>query len=116
MRAVASLFAPYRTPLFFAQLVFLVKHSPVWALPILTADLINAISSEERASPHRLVVDAVVVGIGVNVNGADGVVWHLDHRPLTEGLPPGHESAMVLTKPYDPTELIESLSILCGPR
>lgn len=33
-----------------------------------------------------------------------------------EGLPPGHESAMVLTKPYDPTELIESLSILCGPR
>ncbi|GAB3442407.1 hypothetical protein GCM10027517_19440 [Phycicoccus ginsengisoli] len=37
----------------------------------------------------RIELAGGVVKIGVNVNGADGVVWHLDHRPLTTGLPPG---------------------------
>lgn len=30
-----------------------------------------------------------------------------------EGLPPGHEGVPVLTKPYDPSELIELLTRLC---
>jgi hypothetical protein len=36
----------------------------------------------------RIELAGPVVKVGVNVNGADGVVWHLDHRPLTTGILP----------------------------
>ena len=37
----------------------------------------------------RIELAGSFIRMGVNVNGADGVVWHLDHRPLTTGIPPG---------------------------
>lgn len=45
----------------------------------------------ERVLPLtlRLELAGSYVRIGANVNGADGVVWHLDHEPLTTGTPPG---------------------------
>jgi hypothetical protein len=36
----------------------------------------------------RVELAGPVIRLGVNINGADGVIWHLDHRPLTTGLPP----------------------------
>ena len=61
LRAVLSLFRPYRAQLGLALLVFVVKHSPVWALPILTADLINLVSAPERASLSRVWLDGAIL-------------------------------------------------------
>ncbi len=36
----------------------------------------------------RVELAGSVIRIGASVNGADGIVWHLDHRPLTTGLRP----------------------------
>ena len=36
----------------------------------------------------RIELAGSVIRIGASVNGADGIVWHLDHRPLTTGLRP----------------------------
>ncbi|WP_157598502.1 hypothetical protein [Phycicoccus sp. Root101] len=36
----------------------------------------------------RIELAGSVIRVGASVNGADGIVWHLDHRPLTTGLRP----------------------------
>lgn len=36
----------------------------------------------------RVELAGSVIRIGASVNGADGIVWHLDRRPLTTGLRP----------------------------
>ncbi|MEP6854437.1 MAG: hypothetical protein ABJA33_03125 [Pedococcus sp.] len=36
----------------------------------------------------RVELAGSVIRLGASVNGADGIVWHLDHRPLTTGLRP----------------------------
>ena len=61
LRAVLSLFHPYRAQLGLALLVFIVKHSPVWALPILTADLINLVSAPERTNLSRVWLDGAIL-------------------------------------------------------
>ena len=61
IRSVLSLIRPHRRRLQLAQLVFLLKHSPVWAMPILTADLINVVSSPDRSSPARIWRDGIIL-------------------------------------------------------
>ena len=39
-----------------------------------------------------------VIRLGVDVNGADAVVWHLDHRPLTTGIRPALPSVNLRRK------------------
>jgi hypothetical protein len=54
------------------------------------ATYFGSVFDGRRSLPFTLRVELAgpVVRLGVNVNGADGVVWHLDHRPLTTGIRP----------------------------
>jgi ATP-binding cassette, subfamily B, bacterial len=61
IKGVLKLFRPYRRPLFLAQVFFLIKHSPVWIMPILTADLINVVASPDRSSTRRIWIDASIL-------------------------------------------------------
>lgn len=75
-----------------------------------------ALLRQER--PHAAVIDLNLGGetsapIADALAGA-GIPFLVATGYGAEGLPRGHENAMVLTKPYDPTELIESLSALCA--
>lgn len=54
------------------------------------ATYFGEVFDSRRRLPFTLRVELAgpVVRLAVNVNGADGVVWHLDHEPLTTGIPP----------------------------
>jgi ATP-binding cassette subfamily B protein len=74
-KAVCKLFRPYRGQLLLAQLFFIIKHSPVWVLPILTADLINVIASPDRSSPHRIWVNASVMFVFILQNIPTNLIY-----------------------------------------
>ena len=63
-----SLFRPYRAQLGLALLVFIVKHSPVWAMPLLTADLINLVSAPERPPASRIWIDGLLLAVLIAQN------------------------------------------------
>jgi len=54
------------------------------------ATYFGSVYDGRRSLPMTLRVELAgpVVKLGANVNGADAVVWHIDHRPLTTGILP----------------------------
>lgn len=60
-RSVVTLFRPHLRRLLAAQAVFVLKHSPVWAIPILTADLINVVAAPGPDSLARIWRDGVIL-------------------------------------------------------
>ena len=75
LKAVFRLFRPYRRPLLLAQLFFVIKHSPVWVLPILTADLINVVASPDRSSPHRIWVNVAIMFVFILQNIPTNLIY-----------------------------------------
>lgn len=55
------------------------------------ATYFGTVGDGSRTLPLTLKIEAggAVVRVGASVGGADGVVWHLNHEPLTVGLRPG---------------------------
>jgi ATP-binding cassette subfamily B protein len=43
VRSLLAMFRPYRGPMFVATIVFIVKDSPIWILPILTGGIIDVV-------------------------------------------------------------------------
>lgn len=62
MAAFLSLYYPHKKRLFVSLILFLIKHSPVWILPIVTAGVINAVT--EPAS-HEFKEIWFYAGIGL---------------------------------------------------
>ena len=60
VRTALHLFAPDRWRLLGSALLFVVKHSPVWILPLVFADIINIVTVPERHSMHRLWMDGLL--------------------------------------------------------
>lgn len=52
-----------------AGLFFIIKHSPVWAMPVILANIINALSSAvtnpamQTAAIHRIIINLIVIAI-----------------------------------------------------
>lgn len=59
IRTLWFLFEGRRRDLAVAALLFSVKHSPVWALPLVTANLIDAVA--QHRPPHDLVINGAVI-------------------------------------------------------
>jgi len=61
VRTALQLFAPDRWRLLGAVVLFVVKHSPVWVLPLIFADIINIVTAPpSAASAHRLWMDGLI--------------------------------------------------------
>jgi hypothetical protein len=56
-----------------------------------TASYFGTVGDGTRSLPLTIRIEAAgsVVRVGASVNGADGVVWHLNREPLTVGIRPG---------------------------
>jgi hypothetical protein len=55
------------------------------------ATYFGTLSDGSRSLPVTLRIESAgsLIRVGASVNGADGVVWHLDREPLTVGIRPG---------------------------
>jgi len=55
--------------LFLAALFFIIKHSPVWAMPVVTANIINALSDAvtnpalRDGATHRIIINLIIITI-----------------------------------------------------
>jgi ATP-binding cassette, subfamily B, bacterial len=75
LRAVFTLFRPHRARLIAAQFAFIIKNSPVWAIPIITADLINVVSAPELYTIRRIWIDAAILAGLIIQNVGSHVVY-----------------------------------------
>ncbi|MEO7587478.1 MAG: ABC transporter ATP-binding protein, partial [Arachnia sp.] len=67
LRTVVALFAPQRGRLAMGALAFVIKHSPVWVMPVLTADVIDIVVQHRPLSELWLAAGLMVVLIAVNL-------------------------------------------------
>jgi len=61
-KTLANLYRPERAALGPALLFFLVKTTPVWVLPVVTANIVDVLARPEAAAPRRLAMNA---GVGL---------------------------------------------------
>lgn len=74
VRTLWFLFEGRRRDLAIAALLFSVKHSPVWALPLVTANLIDAVA--EHRPPRNLAINAAVILVLVVQNLPMNVLFY----------------------------------------
>lgn len=60
LRTLVYLLSPDRWRLLGAALLFIVKHSPVWVLPLIFSDVINIVTNPAAYPIHRLWMDGLV--------------------------------------------------------
>jgi DNA-binding response OmpR family regulator len=78
----------------------------------------EAMSLLDRERPDAVVLDLNLAGETstpvADLLAARGIPYVIATGYGASGLPPGHQQAMVLAKPYDPGELISMLGRLCA--
>ncbi|MGK7868241.1 response regulator [Falsiroseomonas sp. E2-1-a20] len=78
----------------------------------------EALSLLDRERPDAVVLDLNLAGETstpvADLLAARGIPYVIATGYGASGLPPGHQKAMVLAKPYDPGELISMLGRLCA--
>jgi ATP-binding cassette subfamily B protein len=63
LKTLFSLYHGYYSKLFGSTFFFIIKHTPVWVLPIATANIINAITSKTDKSVKIIVLNLIVMAI-----------------------------------------------------
>lgn len=72
------LFAPHRWRLAGSALFFVIKQSPIWATPIVFADVVNIVSERSSTPLHRLWIDGLILFLLL----AQNVPTHMAHIRL----------------------------------
>jgi ATP-binding cassette subfamily B protein len=72
------LFSPHRWRLAGSALFFIVKQSPVWATPLIFADVVNIVSDRSSTPLHRLWIDGLILFLLL----AQNVPTHMAHIRL----------------------------------
>ncbi|MBW4081902.1 ABC transporter ATP-binding protein [Paenibacillus sp. S150] len=63
-----QLYRGMRLNLLFSLLFYILKHAPTWVIPVITADIINHLSSSKSGSLHWLWVDMIIVAVVILQN------------------------------------------------
>lgn len=68
MKTLCAIYKGSYGKIFLSSVCFAIKHSPVWILPILTANLINLAASGTAADKTKIIYNAVAFGILLIIN------------------------------------------------
>lgn len=68
MKTLCAVYKESYGKIFLSSVCFAIKHSPVWILPILTANLINLAASGTAADKTKIIYNAVAFGILLIIN------------------------------------------------
>ena len=68
MKTLCAVYKGSYGKIFLSSVCFAIKHSPVWILPILTANLINLAASGTAADKTKIIYNAVAFGILLIIN------------------------------------------------
>lgn len=68
MKTLCAVYKGSYGKIFLSSVCFAIKHSPVWILPILTANLINLAASGTAADKTKIIYNAVAFGILLMIN------------------------------------------------
>jgi ATP-binding cassette subfamily B protein len=74
-RTLCNLFWPERRAVLLALVSYLFKASPVWILPVVTANIIDIISQRGGGGLHSLWINALVGGVAVAQNIPSAAVY-----------------------------------------
>lgn len=68
LKTLIGLYKGHYLNLFFSTVFFIIKSSPVWVLPIVTSNIINAATSKAENAIHVIIVNMIVILIMVLQN------------------------------------------------
>lgn len=68
LKTFVGLYKGHYLNLFFSIIFFLLKSSPVWVLPIVTGNIINAATTKDNDAIHTIVVNIIIILIMVFQN------------------------------------------------
>ncbi|MFC5529935.1 ABC transporter ATP-binding protein [Cohnella yongneupensis] len=54
--------------LFVSLLFFILKHSPIWLIPIITGDMINVVSNPDNININRIWIDLAIISVVIAQN------------------------------------------------
>ncbi len=81
--------------LFMAVLFFAIKHSPVWVLPIITANIINIATDPGENALRDIIINVVIMSLLVAQNVLSNYVHVHFYAKVTRSVEAGLRSAMV---------------------
>lgn len=61
LRTLLGLYKGHYVDLFFSIVFFVIKHSPVWALPIVTSNVINAATEGGAGAVHTIIINVAIM-------------------------------------------------------
>src|ERR1700709_2152872 len=73
IRSLVRLFRPYRGSMLLATLIFVVKDSPIWILPILTGNIIDVVVEHKPLS--QLWINAGIAAVILVMNYPLNVIY-----------------------------------------
>ncbi|MEO5715859.1 MAG: ABC transporter ATP-binding protein [Luteolibacter sp.] len=94
-RTLWALYRPQRRDLILGELVYLLKASPVWGLPIITANIIDVLVSHPADGMHRLIWNASIGAVLILQNIGSGVLYARFTSRALRGLETTLRSALV---------------------
>lgn len=68
LRILVGLYKGNYNKFFFAIIFFFIKHSPVWVLPIITANIINNITSGASETYSNILIESLIMVILIGIN------------------------------------------------
>ena len=95
MKTLLSLYKGNYHKLFFALFFFIVKRTPEWVLPIITANIINIATSPSSHTIQELLVNCVVMAIFILQNVPTNYVYFKTYRKTIRGVEAKLRSALV---------------------
>lgn len=68
LRILVGLYKGNYNKFFLAIIFFFIKHSPVWVLPIITANIINNITSGASETYYNILIESLIMVILIGIN------------------------------------------------
>ncbi|BCU77855.1 ABC transporter ATP-binding protein [Luteolibacter sp. LG18] len=94
-RTLWALFRPERRALLLGEFTYLLKASPVWVLPVVTANIIDAVARHAADGPRVILVNAVIGASLILLNIPTGLLYARFTSRAIRGLETGLRSALV---------------------
>ena len=96
-RTLWTLFRPQRRDLVLGELLYILKASPVWVIPIVTANIIDVVSNPSPDGSVKLGLNAVIGAVMIIQNIPSGMLYGRFTSRAIRGMD-AHEFAVMVSR------------------
>lgn len=95
LKTLVGLYKGHYLSLFFSIVFFIIKNSPVWVLPIVTANIINAATAKNGNASHVIIINTIIMIILILQNVLTNYIHTVLYAKTIRGVERDLRSSMV---------------------